>query len=188
MSWIFYVSQKALRCFLFKNFYMNYFKSNWYLLYTRPHHEKKITIYLQERQVEHYLPMVKTIKQKQGQSKENLSPLFPSYVFVYLENVRDYYTASGAPGGLHFVKMEGQLAVVDAKIIQNLKLVIERNMNLEVVPEFSAGQEIVVKTGPFAGLSGEIIRHLGRQKVQIRMHIMQCSLLVSIASEYLSAL
>lgn len=166
---------------------MNYFKSNWYLLYTRPNHERKIAAYLQELGMEHYLPMVRTESQKFHQHKPGLTPLFPSYVFIFLDNVKDYYTASNAPGVINFVKLGGQLAKVDPQVIQSIKLLLDRNISINVVAEFSAGQEIVVKTGPFAGLSGEIIKHLGKQKVQIRIHAMQCSLLVSIALEYLAA-
>lgn len=166
---------------------MNYFQRNWYLLYTRPNHERKITTFLQEIGMEHYLPMVKIEPKKFHQRKPSFVPLFPSYVFIYLDNVRDYYTASNAPGVINFVKLGGQLAKVDPKVIQSIKLLLAQNIEINVITEFVAGQEIIIKTGPFAGLSGEIIKHLGKQKVQIRIHAMQCSLLVSISLEHLSA-
>lgn len=166
---------------------MNYFQCNWYLLYTRPNHERKIAAYLQELGMEHYLPMVKTELKKLHQRKPGLTPLFPSYIFIYLDNVKDYYTASNAPGVINFVKLGGQLAKVDPQVIQSIKLLLDQDIKIDVVNEFIAGQEIVVKTGPFCGLSGEIIKYLGKKKVQIRIHAMQCSLLVSIALDHLAA-
>jgi len=63
----------------------------WYVLYTKPRNEKKVTRLLQEKGVEVYCPMQESIKQWSDRKKKVQEPIFRSYVFVKMD---DYETES----------------------------------------------------------------------------------------------
>ena len=65
---------------------MNNFLKGWYLIYTRPRHEKKVFLQLTEMKVRSLLPTTKKLRTWHDRKKYIDEPLFPSYIFVYLED------------------------------------------------------------------------------------------------------
>lgn len=61
--------------------YMNSTR-NWYVVYTQPQFEKKVTRNLMAVGIESLCPLLKVRKQWVGRKKMISEPLFPSYVFV----------------------------------------------------------------------------------------------------------
>ena len=57
----------------------------WYVLYTKPRQEKKVTDSLNAIGVEAYCPLVTVIKQWSDRKKKVQIPLINSYVFVNIE-------------------------------------------------------------------------------------------------------
>jgi hypothetical protein len=56
---------------------------NWFAIFTRSHHEKRVAQYYIERQIEHFLPLYRAVHQWTNYRRVNLElPLFPNYVFV----------------------------------------------------------------------------------------------------------
>jgi transcription antitermination factor NusG len=155
-------------------------------MYTRPNHEKKVAVHLNEKKIECYLPLVKTLRQWHDRKKFVDMPIFPSYVFVYLDNWTTYHDALEDAGALYFIKTGTTMAKVEKSVIDNIKLVVgHKDNDLEVVPLMEPGQPVVINEGPFAGFSGQMVQHQGKRKIQVRVHLLQRSLLVSIAPEYL---
>lgn len=59
-------------------------QKNWYILYTRPQHEKKVATLLTKKRIENFIPLVSTDAQSSRRNKVVQKPLFKSYVFVYI--------------------------------------------------------------------------------------------------------
>ena len=66
---------------------MSQFKVGWYLIYTKPHHEKKVYTRLLERNINAFLPLTKRLRSWNDRKKYIDEPLFPSYVFIYLNDM-----------------------------------------------------------------------------------------------------
>ena len=56
----------------------------WYAIYTKSRNEKKVSSLLAEQDIEHYLPLVKKIRQWSDRRKTVEEPLFSSYIFVHI--------------------------------------------------------------------------------------------------------
>ena len=58
---------------------------NWYVLYTKPKCERKVSALLSKKKINYYCPLNKQVNNDDHSNKEKLSfnPLFPSFVFVY---------------------------------------------------------------------------------------------------------
>jgi transcriptional antiterminator RfaH len=157
---------------------MRNFSNNWYVLYTRVNHEKKTTGFLREREIDYYLPLVKKIRIWHDRRKCISAPLFPSYVFVYLANVQQYYDALSADGALYFVRSGGAIAAVDRSVIDGIRMLVENGMDIKIANNWLPGK-------PVTGLCGEIVSYDGKEKIQIRLQLLQRSLLVAFTPEYL---
>ena len=57
-------------------------EKKWYVVYTRPRWEKKVSGILMSRGIEYYCPLNKVMKQWSDRKKIVLEPLFKGYVFI----------------------------------------------------------------------------------------------------------
>lgn len=160
---------------------MTDFRKGWYLLYTLPRQEKKISRQLLEMNVTHYLPVVKTLRQWSDRVKTLYEPLFPSYLFIYLQNSQDYFTGLNADGVVGYVKFGGKIALVADAVVNDLRLVVGSGEALEVSSiEFQPGQMLIIAEGAFAGLQGEMVQHKNKEMLIIRINLLKRNILVAL--------
>jgi transcription antitermination factor NusG len=62
-------------------------QKKWFVLYTRSRCEKKVAALLTKRDIENYCPLSKSIRQWSDRKKLVYEPLFPSYVFVHVNDI-----------------------------------------------------------------------------------------------------
>jgi transcription antitermination factor NusG len=132
--------------------------------------------------------MTKTLRTWCDRKKYIDMPLFPSYVFVYLRNMQDYYCGLNNDGVLYYVKMGKNIVCVGEDVISNIQLAVDKGNGVEVSENyFQPGQKLVVQKGPLTGLSCELIHYNGKQKLLVRVHLLQRNLLVTMPAEHLMA-
>src|SRR5882762_4674948 len=145
---------------------MSKFISAWYLLYTQPRQEKKILTNLSKANIEAFLPTVTRLKKTGGRQHEMGKPLFPSYIFVYPKSIREYFYGAGADGVVSYVRFGNELARVDSKLIDNLKIILRNDQDIEVSSDqFDVGEKLVVQKGALLNLECELIEYNGNQKI-----------------------
>ena len=156
------------------------FKMGWYVVYTKPRHEKKVLKDLDWMKVQNFLPTVKTLKIYAGKKRYVTLPLFPSYIFVKLEGMQQYFEILNIPGTLYFLKAGNLVALVRENIIQKIQYLAGLgSQDIEVSFEyFSPGTLINIHTGPLTGTCGEVVRHKGKNKLLVRIELLRRSLLV----------
>ena len=165
---------------------MSNFVVGWYLIYTRPRSEKKVAERLSEEKVECYLPTMKTPRSWNDRKRIIETPLFPSYVFIYLRQLQDYYTGLGVEGVLYYVRFGKQIARVDDTIINSLKLLVDDGEGLEVSSEyFRPSETLLIKDGPLSGLSCEVVKHKDKEKILVRVNLLNRCILVDMPLNYL---
>lgn len=134
-----------------------------------------------------FLPMSKTIRQWGDRKKMIDAPLFPSYVFVYLNNLADYYAGLEAEGVTHFVKAGREIVSVRENIIENIRLVVEKCEAVEVISgKLQPGIKAVITYGPLTGLECEVIECRGRQRIVVGINILNRYVLADMHPDYLS--
>jgi transcriptional antiterminator RfaH len=162
------------------------FNSGWYLLYTRPKQEKKVTEQLKEKQLKHYLPVQTVVRKWADRLKTVQQPLFPSYVFVYLEDLRDYFIGLNTDGVLQYVKFGGRITRVGEAIIHNLRLIIEYGREVEVsLSEFKQGQLLTISEGPFAGMNCEVMQYKRQERILVRFNLLRRNVLMELPAAQL---
>jgi transcription antitermination factor NusG len=165
------------------------FKSGWHILYTRHQHEKKVRDNLLEQSINAYLPIKKIPKKLWDRIKYVDAPLFPSYVFVYLKTIYEYYTGLGLNGVLYYVRSGKEIARIKESLILDIRLLTEQYTDVEVsTHDFKPGQRLVIQQGALKGLDCEVVQVNGKGKILIRIHLLQRSLLFSLAENNLMGL
>jgi len=163
---------------------MSAFITGWYLIYTYPRHEKKLAEYLREKSVETFLPTIRVVRQWNDRKKVVESPLFPSYLFVRLNDIQSYYCVLESGSSLYYVKTGKENARVSDAMIENIRLISGYGEQVEVSSDhFQAGRKIVIQQGPLTGLSGEVVQYKGRNKILVRVNLLKRNVLLALQAE-----
>jgi transcriptional antiterminator RfaH len=155
----------------------------WFAIYTRSRFEKRTYRLLRERDVEAYLPLVKTWRVWSDRRKQVEVPLLSSYLFVYT-NIADYegqITILNTPGVVRFVSFEGQAVPIPEHQIMILKRLSKEGVDMQCMDESPPpGTFVTIKMGPLKGLKGEVVHSGNNKKVIIRIDSLDKCITVNI--------
>ena len=160
-------------------------EEKWYALYTRPRAEKLVFARLEEEGIETFLPLQKTFRVWSDRKKLVEKPLLPSYIFVKTikKNFPKVYKITGV---VKFVSFEGKPVSIPQKQIDNLRLLINSNAEIEVSSEkFSPGDNVEVINGSLVGLTGELVRIGSKNRVVVRVDRLDQNLILKIPKAFL---
>jgi len=162
-------------------------KTGWHVLYVRSCHEKKVHNLLEEKQLESFLPMVKTIRQWSDRKKTILKPLFPSYVFVKINSSLEFYKALSVNGACAYIHFGKDYAKATEKEINQIKLLVgDKDVtDVEMKTELPKVGEIKkIASGPLSGLECEVLKTGNVDKIIVRVDSLQQNITASIPSHY----
>jgi transcriptional antiterminator RfaH len=160
----------------------------WYVLYTRPHHEKKIYELLLKENIDAFLPLHTILKQWSDRKKKVTEPLFSCYMFVNI-SIKEYYNVLQFPGVIRYVSFEGKAIAISDYQIQLIKNILDQDIEaVEIKDEIPQGSKVQVTNGPLIGLHGVLINHRGKERVVIRLEEIDKSIQVNIPLYYLKVL
>jgi transcriptional antiterminator RfaH len=168
---------------------MNTFNTGWYLIYTKPRHEKKVHTRLTELKINSYLPLTKKLRTWHDRKKYVDEPLFPSYIFIYLNDMQTYYEGMDTEGSLYYVRYGKEIARVQDSVVNNIKLVSGQAKDPEVSDAlFQPGRQLVISKGALTGLSCEVVEYNSKQKLLVRVDLLQRNILLTLPEEHLMAI
>jgi transcription antitermination factor NusG len=111
-------------------------------------------------------------------------PLFTSYVFVNI-GAKEYDNVLKTNGAVKYVSFEGKAAIIPQDQINNLKLIINSDTDIDVTHErLKPGQKVEVTHGTLKGLRGELIKSK-RHRLLVRIDTIHQNLLVNIPENFL---
>lgn len=166
---------------------MKQFDKGWYIIYTKPRFENKLAEELRKMEIEAFVPVVNQKRKWHDRMKMVECVLFPSYVFVRLENASQLLNSSRVIGFVTYVKFGKLIARVRDNVIANVKMILKEAEGVRVSYQpFFSGVKVVILTGEFSGLECEIIDFEGEEKVLVRIDILNTSLLMNMPSDSLS--
>ncbi len=155
-------------------------EKHWYAVYTKSRNEKRISELLSQQGIEHYLPLMKKIRIWSDRKKVVEMPLFPSYIFVNIDE-KEYYECMKTPGIVKFVSFERKRVTVPAYQIETIRKYVETGE--EFIPnegDFKVGKRVKVIRGGMKGLEGRLTEVLGKQRVKVEIESIQQSLFLQI--------
>ncbi|MFD2161012.1 UpxY family transcription antiterminator [Paradesertivirga mongoliensis] len=161
---------------------------HWYPVYTNPRAEKKAFEALEQKRISTYLPLHKQLRQWSDRKKWVDLPLIPSYLFVQI-SITQMVDVLMCKGVSRFLYFSGKVATIPDRQINQLKLLLANDYELEVVEKiFEPGKTVIVKAGPLQGLRGELISWHSSQKLLVRIDYIAQSILVQVSPAFLEVL
>ena len=152
----------------------------WYAIYTNPRAEKLVHARLVETGVETFLPLQKTYRQWSDRKKLVEKPLLSSYVFVKVVP-KQFPVVYKTIGVVKFISFEGQPVAIPQNQIDNLKLLINSDAEIDVTSEILAkGDNVKVVSGSLVGLTGELVSFGGKKRVVVRIDKLDQNIIVTI--------
>ncbi len=160
----------------------------WYAIYTKPRWEKKVAARLDEKGIENYLPLIKTLKIWSDRKKWVQEPLFKSYIFVHV-NKEEYIPALQTPGAVKYVSIEKKAVSIPPLQIEAVKKFIESGEDfLTDIPDIKIGDRVLIIRGSLKGLQGTLFEHQRKHRVRIMIDGIQQSLYLNLPLSHLKRL
>ncbi len=148
---------------------------NWYAVHTRSRHEKQVDSLLSDKGVETFLPLVNTLSRRRDRKKYVDIPLFPGYIFVYMDEDEEHISNIRYTRGVARIlgtDINRPTPIPDKQIL-DIKTIIESKVKLDPFPYLKKGTRVRVKSGPLKGVEGILVERKGSYKIVIRIDLLQ---------------
>ena len=129
---------------------------NWYVLYTKPRHEKFVESEFLKKGIEAYTPKIILRRKWSDRIKEVQEPLFKSYCFARFPLNQKSWIVS-QQGVVDVVHFNCQYIPVPESVVNSLKTLTSNQIKIDPYPYLRIGDKVVVKKGPLKGVEGFII-------------------------------
>lgn len=156
-------------------------EKKWFAIYTKYKCEKYVVDQLSKKQIEAYIPLLKTTKKYTRKIKTYELPLINCYAFVNITKDQ-YVKVLETEYVMKFIKQRKHLiSIPEDEILLLKKIVGEFQEDLSICPsDYNIGQPVEVIGGSLTGLKGHLIEirnkkefvvHLDHIGIQLRINI-----------------
>lgn len=155
----------------------NFLEPRWYAAYTCANHEKRIAQQLEERGVDHFLPLYETVRRWKDRRMRLHIPLFPGYVFVRLP-LRDRLRVLTIPSIVRLVSFGDLPMALPESEMESLRKGLKAHLCAEPHPYLTTGRRVRIKSGPLEGMEGILVRRRGNFRVVLSIDLIMRSVVV----------
>jgi len=160
-------------------------KLNWYAVCTKSRCEKSLVSKLNEKGIEAWIPLQRTLKQWSDRKKRVEEVMIRSYIFVHIQP-QQYDEVLKNPGAVRFIWFNGEPAVIPDSQIEILKLISDSDVKVTTVASrLAPGTPVKIIAGPLEGLTGELVNSCGKYHVVIRIDHVYSALSLTISPQFL---
>jgi len=150
---------------------------SWNALYVNSRSEKKTGENLQAKNIEVYVPLIKTMRQWSDRKKMVELPLMNGYVFVNI-TPKENDTVIQTKGVVNFVRSGGKIAVIRQVEIDRLKQLIELGYQMEagvIGKNYKEGDKVKISSGALKGVEGYVVESKENRHIEVLLEsIGQC--------------
>jgi hypothetical protein len=136
----------------------------WWLIHTKPRHEKTLARELRALDIPHYLPVTKCKSITRGRPRLTQAPQFPGYLFLW-GNFEQRLSALKLNRIVASYRVEDSLGL--AQQLWELADLIEKGVPLRIEERLVAGQYVRVKSGLLKDKRGVVMRRAGKSRLFI---------------------
>ena len=163
--------------------------SGWYVVYTHVNAETRAVAHLRRQGYRTYLPLCGRIRRHARRRELVRRPLFPRYLFVWLDIFKTPWRPILSTVGISQVLMrEGRpLAVPEGVVEGILGAEAQGAFDRDPSQRFSPGDPVRVMDGPLADLVGKFAGLADNERVFVLLDFMERQVKVRLAADTLSA-
>lgn len=152
---------------------------NWYAVYTKHHHEKKVAEVLSRKGAEVFLPLFQSVRRWKDRKQTVSLPLFTGYVFIR-SNLGNRVEILSTPGVFFIVENAGRACAIPEHEVEAIRAVVASGRAFQPHPYLQAGERIRMARGPLAGVSGLFVKHKNQNRIVVTVELLQKALSVEV--------
>ncbi len=153
--------------------------SRWFALYARSRHEKFVDQELKKKGIETFLPLRSISRRWSDRTKIIEEPLFKGYLFVRTA-LADRWSILNTKGVVCFVGAHRNPFEVPEKELWAVRRFIEEKIQVDPFPYLKEGERVYIRTGPFKGAEGFIVRKNKHCRLVISLDMLMQSVSIEI--------
>jgi transcription antitermination factor NusG len=165
-------------------------KKKWHAVYVSSRTEKKINDLLNNKAIEAYVPIIKTMRQWSDRKKMVELPLLNGYVFVKINSAENEKVIQ-TKGVVNFVRSEGKIAIIRDVEIDRLKQLVQLGYHLEVSGidrEYKEGDKVKITSGVLKGIEGYVVGASENKQIEVLLESIGQCIRVKLPNELLIGL
>lgn len=152
---------------------------NWYAVYTRPSHEKRVSDHFAARDIEFCLPTYRTMHCWKNRRKVELTlPLFPTYIFARVAWCA-HARILAVPSVISIVGNGRQPLALPDWEIDALRSSLKQ-VRTQPHPYLNVGERVRIKSGPLAGMEGIVLREGNGMRVVLTVELIMRSIVIEV--------
>jgi transcriptional antiterminator RfaH len=160
----------------------------WYLVHTKPSREALAQVNLERQGFDVYYPRLAQRAPWRGRLRQQITALFPRYLFLQLDEGRQSLRPVHSTLGVATVVRFGfKYSVVPEKVIRELKGRADADTGLHQLsraPTLACGARVRVCVGAFEGLEGIFERPTGADRVIVLLRLLGHDTAVHVPAQY----
>jgi len=130
----------------------------WFIIKAKSKREAYAKDNLELRQLTAFLPLIVEPRYAGLAPKPRPSPLFPGYLFVYMELPLDYHRVIWTPGVQRLVSLGDGPAPVPDSVVEEIRNRCDPRGVIHMAPAiWKPGDRVEVPSGPFAGVLATVV-------------------------------
>ena len=154
--------------------------ASWYVLYTRSRYEKLANQELTRKGINTFLPLRRVTRHWSDRKKIIEEPLFRGYLFVHIP-IHERLAVLKTSGVVGFVgKSKLNPVEVPEQEISSVRRLLEQEIQIDPFPYLKTGNRVYIRSGPFKGIEGFIIRKDKHCRLVISLNLLRQSLSIQV--------
>ena len=151
----------------------------WFALRVKPRHEKSVSLALNMKGYQEFLPLYTAKHRWSDRYKEVKQPLFAGYTFCYFDPERRLPVLQTA-GVSAIVGFGNGPVAVDEQEIEAVQAIIQSGLSAEPYPDIEVGDTVRLKDGPLCGLEGVLTQYRDSDRLVVSVTLLKRSVAVEI--------
>lgn len=143
--------------------------SNWYVIQVQPKSEYRLCTKIKDRVSKDlyrdcFVPQAEYLYKKDGVFEKRIRPLFPGYIFVSTDNVKNFYDSLKKIDGFKRILKSGEdFTPISSEEAGFISGITDDEYNISLSAGFIIDSKITITSGPLVGNEG-IIKKIDRHK------------------------
>ena len=154
----------------------------WLVVYTKPKHEKKVSLEAEKVGFKTYLPLIRKKQEWSDRSKWVDFPFFPSYLFIKCK-INESLNILKVPGIVKIIKFGNEIAVVKDSTISSMKIMLNGSYIPKHESYYLSGDQVKINDGPLKGFKGQVIRSSGSNRLLLKIDAIKHSISIHVKKE-----
>lgn len=144
---------------------------NWYVVRAKPGQTARAQQELENQGYDLFVPQIHVEKVKRGKRVEQVEPMFPGYLFIWLSEMESNWRPIRSTRGVaHILSFGNKPAIVPAQVIEKLRS--QLRVDAETEQQLKEKQALEITEGPFRGLEAVFMQYDGEQRAFILLELL----------------